>query len=152
MSWPRVASLLFLLCAFAIFVPVSLPRGSSAIADADCLTLADDDHVPPQANGAAALERCSALYPDDVELLADLGAEYERTRASVAAEAVYRRALAIDPDYAELRLRLGRLLLGRGQADEARRQAERALTIQPNRRALLDLLADAKGEPAGAQP
>ena len=71
---------------------------------------------------------------------------YERIGKPTQAEAIYRKALLIDPQYAELRLRLGRLLLQRGAHAEARDQAARALRVQPNRQALLDLL-DAAGTP-----
>ena len=130
------------LCLWAAALPVSLSRGANAASDEDCLTLADAP-AAPRPDLPATLERCSALYPNDTELLADLGAHYEAGGRRSEAEAVYRRALAVDPGYAELRLRLGRLLLARGAAALARREAEAALEVQPNRQALLDLLRDA---------
>jgi tetratricopeptide (TPR) repeat protein len=87
------------------------------------------------------LERCSAVVADDVELMADLGREYEAARRPADAEAVYRRALAIDPDYADVHGRLATLLLQRGSVTEARAHAEAGLRLQPNRKALLDILA-----------
>lgn len=72
--------------------------------------------------------------------MADLGREYESAHRPADAEAVYQRALAVDPDYADLQARLATLLLQRGAAADARAHAEHALRVQPNRRALLDLL------------
>ena len=89
------------------------------------------------------------MFPADVELLADLGGR-GRSHHPARSEAAYRRALAIDPGYADLRLRLGGLLMRRGATLEARREAEAALRVQPNRRALLDLLR-AAGEPLGSR-
>jgi tetratricopeptide (TPR) repeat protein len=127
----------------AVVLPVSPSRGADVAADEECLTLAD---AAPAARPdvLAALERCSGLYPADVELLADLATQYEAAGRRDKAETVYRRALAADPGYAELRLRLGRLLLARGAGELARREAEAALEVQPNRQALLDLLHDAQ--------
>jgi tetratricopeptide (TPR) repeat protein len=135
------------LCLWAAALPVSLSRGASAASDEDCLTLADSPSAPTS-DLLAALERCSALYPRDTELLADLGAHYEARGRRSEAESIYRRALGVDPGYAELRLRLGRLLLARGAAADARREAEAALDVQPNRQALLDLLRDARAASA----
>ncbi len=98
------------------------------------------------------LERCRALYPNDVELMADLGTVYEFTDRATQAEAIYRDALAIDPSYADLRLRLGRLLLRRGATDEARREAESGLLVQPNRQALRDLRDDTRGAASLGRP
>jgi tetratricopeptide (TPR) repeat protein len=134
------------LCLWAAGLPVSPSRGVNAASDEECLTLADAPPAP-RPDLVATLERCSALYPADVELLADLGAQYEAGGRRPEAEAVYRRALAVDPAYAELRLRLGRLLLARGAAALARREAQAALDVQPNRQAALDLLRDAQGAP-----
>jgi Flp pilus assembly protein TadD len=83
---------------------------------------------------------CSALNPADVELLSDIAAWYEKNGHQADAEAAYRRALAIDRDAADLRTRLARLLLSRGDANGARREAEAALKVQPNRRVLVDIV------------
>jgi tetratricopeptide (TPR) repeat protein len=90
-----------------------------------------------------ALERCRSIVPNDTEVMADLASEYEGAGRLDLAEKIYQEALAIDPGYANLRLRLGRLMLRRGAADEAQRQAVAALAVQPNREALLELLQDA---------
>jgi tetratricopeptide (TPR) repeat protein len=130
------------LCLFAGVLPTQLAGRSTGITNDECLTMAD---VPAakQPDRLAQLEHCSALYPDDVELTADLGALYEsidRTKSELA----YTRALSLDPDYADVRLHLGRLLLARGAAAEALQQADMALRVQPNRAALLDLRHQAR--------
>ena len=134
---PNVLAPAALLCVFAFALPLPMSaRPASGISKAECLTLADGPRksAPP----VSLLEKCSALVPDDVELLADLGAAYEATD-SRKAEAAYRRALDVDANFADLRLRLGSLLLRRGAAAEALTEAEAALRIQPNRQVLLDL-------------
>jgi len=134
---PAVAAALAL-SAFVVALPVALPRTSGLASDADCLTLADR---PPNRGPShrTVLERCLASHPDDVELLADLGDEYEAENDPARAERAYRQALSIDPAFADVRLKLGRLLLRLGRREEALREAEAALSVQPNRGALLDL-------------
>lgn len=115
----------------------------------DCLTLSN---ASPEGRPGivAALERCRALLPNDSELMADLGSEYESGGKFEQAEDIYREALAIDPDYADLRLRLAGLMLRRGEADGAVAQAELALRTQPNRKAVLAVLDQARR--AGKRP
>jgi tetratricopeptide (TPR) repeat protein len=136
------------LCLWAAALPVSLSRGGTLGSDEECLTLADRPPVA-RVDLLPTLERCSSAYPEDVELLADLGAQYEAASRRSDAERVYQRALVLDPGYAEVRLRLGRLLLQRGAAADARRQAAAALEVQPNRQALLDLLQAATNDARG---
>ena len=90
-----------------------------------------------------ALERCLELRPDDVELMADLGAAYEQAGQWDRAESVYRRALAIDAEDGDIRVRLGNILLRRGDASGARREAVAALAVQPGRAPALDLIGRA---------
>ena len=140
-----------LLCVFWLALPVRLQRASGGPSNEECLRLAD---CPPADTHAdlATLERCSAVVVDDVELMADLGAAYESAHRPADAESVYRRAIALDPDYADLRARLAVLLLQRGAADEARAHLTAALRVQPNRRALLDLLDQASQVGQGRTP
>jgi Flp pilus assembly protein TadD len=145
----RVAVPAAVLCLFAVALPIGLPRASSTVSDEQCLTLADTPPPAARADILTAFERCSALYPGDTQLLADLGALYEAAGTPQRAEVQYQRALQIDPDFADLRLRLGRLLLKRGAAAEARREAIAALAVQPNRQSLLDLRHDADVRLAG---
>jgi Flp pilus assembly protein TadD len=92
----------------------------------------------------AHLEQCVTVVPDDVELKADLGAAYERAGRPADAEQAYLKIIAIDPDYADVRMRLAKLMHARGAIAEARLQAQEALRVQPNRlsvRELLDAMA-----------
>jgi tetratricopeptide (TPR) repeat protein len=132
---------LAVLCLFAAVLPAQMAGQTSGVSKAACLTLSEPTGSA-DARVVGLLEACSSLDPGDVELLADLGRSFEATDR-LRAEATYRRALALDPGYADLRLRLGDLLLGRGAADEALAEAEVGLQTQPNRRALLDLRAKA---------
>ena len=75
----------------------------------------------------------------------DLGSLYEADRRPDRAEALYRLALTIDPKDADLHLRLGRLMLGRGDAAGAARAAHAALAMQPGSSRGRDLLARAGG-------
>jgi cytochrome c-type biogenesis protein CcmH/NrfG len=129
-----------------VVLPVPLPNPSSGPSSSECLTLSDAPPDLERADLVPVFERCSASNPTDVELMADLGLFYESAGRWSDAEAVYRRALRVDPDYADLRIRLGRLLLKRSDSVGARMEAEAALKVQPNRRAPLDLLHDADPE------
>ena len=136
---PVAAAAMLVMCG--IVFPASMARPSSGVSKEDCLVLGErtGTDAPP----LSLVERCSALYPKDVELLADLGRAYERTDPA-RAERAYTEALAIDPGYADLRLQLARLLLRRGDAGGAVREAEAALRVQPNRQVILDFLAAAR--------
>lgn len=98
------------------------------------------------------LEQCAGLLPDDAELLADLGAAYGAAGLADQAEAAYRRALDRDPDYADVHVRLARLLLQRHATTEARAHAQSALRLLPNRQAVIELLADLAQSGDGETP
>ena len=100
----------------------------------------------PHASDVATLEQCLALDPQNVELMTDLGDQYVALHATDRAEEWYRRALAIDPHDGDVHLRLGELLLMRGDAAAALNEAEAALAVQPGSLAAEDLI-----ERAGAR-
>ena len=104
------------------------------------------------AGDVAALERCLALHPDDVEVMSDLGAVYETLDRWERAEAVYRRALTIDPQDGDVHVRLGVLLLRRADFEGAAREGHAALFLQPARPAAQNLIdrAGTRREPAWA--
>ncbi len=147
MTLPRTLAPLLALGLFAALVPVRLPEAGRGASNGECLGLADRAGV----QDLPLLERCAALYPTDVELAGDLGDAYGAVGRTDRAEAAYRQALSIDPDYAELRLRLGRLLLRRGDAAGALAEAERGLEVQPNRGEFL-LLRSQAGSLAEERP
>jgi Flp pilus assembly protein TadD len=128
--WPAA-----LLLIFFGFVRTLGDRMRPAEPTIDCSHVAVHD-VP-------ALERCLDLRPDDVEVMADLGAAYEQTGEWDRAEDVYRRALAFDAEDGDIRVRLGHILLRRGDRSGARREAVAALAVQPGRAPALELIAAA---------
>jgi tetratricopeptide (TPR) repeat protein len=138
-------AVVFLLIAV---LPASMAKPASGVSQQECLTLGDR----PVAQGAtvAVLEECSALYPDDVELLEHLAAAYQTTDSDRAIR-IYTRALELDPSFADLRLRLGRLLLRQGDPAGTLQQVDAALRVQPNRQALLSLRNEARAA-AGERP
>jgi tetratricopeptide (TPR) repeat protein len=86
---------------------------------------------PLRKSDIATLERCFALDPRNVELMSDIGDHYRVSGSTDRAEAMYRQALAIDPRDGDVHLRLGELLLARGDAAAARREGQAALASQP---------------------
>ena len=79
----------------------------------------------------AVLERCLAFDSRDVEILTAIGDVEAASGASVRAEETYRRALSIDPHDGIVHLRLGELLLARGDVEGARIEAQAALKSLP---------------------
>lgn len=137
----RIGAAAIVVALFIAVLPIRLHRGANEPSAETCLRLADR----PPAEGRDAmneLERCSAVVPLDVELLADLGAAYESAGRPNDAEKTYQNVLALDPDYADVRVRLAALLLARGAAPEARDHAEQALRILPNRTRVRQLLEE----------
>lgn len=129
------------LIVLALALPVKLPSAAGGSSTEECLTIADR---PVTGGGAIRqLEQCATIVPDDVELLADLGAAYEAAAQPGDAERIYRQILALDDEYADIHVRLARLLLQRRDTAGARRHLERALQIQPNRRAIATLIEEA---------
>jgi len=123
-----------------------------------------DDRALPncetsQTRDLATLERCLALDAQNVELMRDIGDEYLAAGTTDRAEAMYRRALAIDPHDGAVHLRLGELLLARGNAEAARTEAEAALASLPGNltaeglveRAVLRQGHDATSPPSGTR-
>jgi tetratricopeptide (TPR) repeat protein len=96
------------------------------------------------------MERCLTIRPGDVELMAELGRVYEQAGQWDRAEGVYRQALAVDVDDGDIRVRLGLVLLRRGEAPGARREAEIAVALQPGRMGPRVLLQAAIGQQPGA--
>lgn len=138
-SATRIGAAAIVLAVLVAALPIRLNRGANEASAETCLRLADR----PPADGPGAineLERCSAVVPLDVELLADLAAAYETAGRQADAEKTYQHVLALDPNYADVRVRLATLLLKRGAAGEARDHAEQALRIQPNRTRVRQLI------------
>ena len=92
------------------------------------------------------LELCLELDPRHIEIMTAIGDLHAASGATDRAEEMYRRALAIDPYDGNVHLRLGELLLARGDAPAARVEAAAALQSQPGN-PIADRLAEraAKG-------
>ncbi|HXI29109.1 MAG TPA: tetratricopeptide repeat protein [Vicinamibacterales bacterium] len=87
------------------------------------------------------IEQCLAIDPVNVELLVKAGDGYAGTGDPARAESLYRRALAIDPFDGGSHLRLGELLLSKGDRDSAAREAAAALASHPGSPAAESLAA-----------
>ena len=127
----RLVPCLILLTAFLIVRTLG-ELATSSVSPLDCELIAAADMT--------AMERCLTVRPADIELMAELGRAYERADRWGRAESIYRQALEVDVDDGDMRVRLGQLLLRRGDAVGARRQAEIAVALQPGRSGPRDLL------------
>jgi len=92
------------------------------------------------------LEQCLALDARNVEVLTAIGDIERSAGAAGRAEALYRRALAVDPQDGHVRLHLAELLLGRGDTEHARVEAEAALNTEPGNPAAEQLIERAGRE------
>lgn len=117
-AWP-----LALLLVFVVSFRRAESDGGPANAIAEC------ESTP--ASDVARLELCLSGDPHNVELMTDLGGAYEVNGAVDRAEDIYRRALAIEPHDGDLHVRLGELLLTRGDRAAGRAEGELALRSQP---------------------
>src|SRR5262249_20179440 len=139
----RLAQAVWPLAVLTIFLATFRRGAPEAAADAGGAPC--DPHGDSRTTGAVArLERCLALDPGDVESMIALGDAFETASRTDRAEALYRRALDVEPRDARLHVRLGRLLLARGDAAAARREGEAALQSHVGSREALDLLAEAR--------
>ncbi len=105
--------------------------------------------MPSLGDCRAAVDRA----PTDVGAWNRLG-EVLRARDPVAAEAAWRRAVALAPDSAEARFHLGNLCRDRGELQAARIEYERALASAPDHAGLLNnlgLVRQGLGDRAGAE-
>jgi tetratricopeptide (TPR) repeat protein len=133
LRWLRLLAIAALLAAFISSAPGGV-RNADGVSqfDASC------ESMPPR--DRAGLEHCLALSPRDIEVMLDLGTVYEAEGAAGRAEALYRLALTIDARDADVHVRLGRLLLGRGDLAGAAHAATIALDLQPGSSRALDLV------------
>jgi Flp pilus assembly protein TadD len=83
--------------------------------------------TPQNASAAQAAD----VDPTDVAVLTDLGDAYLKDGRVDLAEQAYRRALAVDPRDGDVHVRLGELLLARGDRGGASAEAESALRWHP---------------------
>jgi Flp pilus assembly protein TadD len=136
-AWPLATLLVFTIT----FRRAPADRESSAASGGSCTTTQGD----ARSRTIAELESCLALDTGDVEAMLSLASAYEAARRGDDAEAMYRRALTIEPHDARAHVALGRLLLARGKTDDARREGETALRWHVGSAAAERLVAEARG-------
>lgn len=132
-AWPRLLLIAALLAALGL----TSRSGQSGSREENGIATACELNPPREIDG---LERCLALNPRDIELMLDLGSLYEAGRRLDRAEELYRLGLSVDPKDGDVHVRLGRLLLERGDRPAAAREAREALAFQPQSPKALDLL------------
>ena len=94
----------------------------------------------------ALLEEADAAHPEEVDMLqadvfAALALLHARRKDDAAADSLYARALAADPEHAEALNNYAYSLAERGlRLDEARQMARRAVDLEPNNPSFLDTL------------
>lgn len=123
-----------LLAALWALLPVQLNHATDAGSIDGCFTRADQAPAGDPATEIPLLERCVDSVSTDADLAADLGAAYAAAGRDADAERAYRRALAIDPDFADVHLKLAEQLLRHGSTADAQTYIDAALKIQPNQR------------------
>ena len=82
----------------------------------------------------AAIDRLVALterFPSDPKPLVELAAIYKRQHRTEEAQTAFERAVALDPDNADLRVRLGTELASAWRMEEAEQSFDAALSIDP---------------------
>ena len=142
----RWLSALWPFLLLAVFIGTfrqTAPDADAGPSAAEC----DELPAPSRADDAPRLERCLALDPSNAALLVNLGRTYQSTGRLEDAERLYRRALSVDASNSDLHVQLGELLLGRGDAQGARREGEAALRWRPNSLAAMRLVARASAPP-----
>ncbi len=100
--------------------------------------LLDDGDVD---GAAAAYGRCSALDPDNLEVLNNLGCLWRGLGRLADAEAAFGRALQRQPDFVDAHMNLASLLAQSGRLELAFDHFARALELQPSSPRLRRLLA-----------
>jgi tetratricopeptide (TPR) repeat protein len=134
MPTPAIVRLLIALAvvtAFGVALPQRISDMEARRSGAGCQT-AGDESAGVTAGDIVRYEACLDIDPSNEGLVASLGAFYEKGGDGARAERVYRRSLAVDPFFAPARVRLGWLLLGRGDARGARAAADEALATLLN--------------------
>lgn len=140
----RLLTSLGVVMLFGLALPQRISDARSRASTVECLTMPDGP-VEGSASEVARYEGCLDMDPSNESLVTALGGIYEQSGDVVRAETVYRRALAVDPGYAQARVRLGWLLLRRGDARGARAAADEALRTLLNDRSALALRQQAIG-------
>lgn len=97
------------------------------------------------------LSKASALAPDRVEILLELGEVYELQRDYEPAEKLYEKAIALDPTFATAYFNMGNLSIRRNLLPRAARYFKQCLEVDPSfikshvRRGLLSYAMSGRG-------
>ena len=93
------------------------------------------------ADAVKVLQEAQASFPDEVTIIFELGATFERQGNFVEAEAAFRQLLAREPDHSSTLNYLGYMLADRGERlGESVDLIQRALRLDPDNGAYLDSL------------
>jgi tetratricopeptide (TPR) repeat protein len=85
--------------------------------------------LPQQA--ISAFEKCLAFEPYNPDSIFYLARAWERAGELTKSGDLYRRGIAVSPDYGDLQTGLGRVLLRQGQPEEAKAVAAKVLVRSP---------------------
>jgi len=130
--------------AILAIVAATFPRSARDVAAGGGAAWCDQYVASSSADAVAALERCLSVDPNDVEAMLELGIAWEAASQPERAEALYRRSLDVEPHDARVHVRLGRLLLARGDSVAARREGDAALQWHVGNAPALRLIAEAR--------
>lgn len=117
----RLVAAISLLAGFALVGRAPAPSTGDAARACDTAHAAD----------TTMLVNCLALQPRSVELLVALATRYEDAERWHDAEAMYRRAVAVDARDADVQLRLSHVLLRRGDREGARIALAHVQSLRP---------------------
>jgi glycosyltransferase involved in cell wall biosynthesis len=105
---------------------------------------------PPQA--AMAYEEAFALFTPDARQLAELGFIYAGQGMYHRSEALYRKALSLEPELGGARFNLAMVLARQGKSEQAKQLAKQCVEMQPELHSAKQLFNQLSGLLAGPQP
>jgi tetratricopeptide (TPR) repeat protein len=101
----------------------------------------ENGSAPEVIRGYRLLNRVAKDFPNDPALLASLGSILMKGKQPAEALKCFEKAAALKPQYAPYYLNVAAALLAEKHQEEAARQAEKALALDPLLEAAVDLLS-----------